>query len=290
MGKQPFPWYGAKLKHLNFIIPRLPPRKRYVEPFGGSAAVLLNREPASLEVLNDKNGDVMNFFRVLREQRDELIRVLKRTPYHEQEHHVAWHSDPEDLDPVERARQFFVSCTMSYNSNPSKNSGGFAYSTSESRRGRSQHVSRYQTKIENLDAVADRLHRVQFFQRDANDIIERFDGSDALIYLDPPYPPETRKKTTEYDHELDRDQHRELLELVLEAEADVAISTYHCDLYDGLLLPDWNRIDSAETKTGASNDENERIESLYVNYSVPDDGFEQRNTQEQASVAEFTDT
>ncbi len=76
-----FGWYGGKYSHLDWLLPLLPECHHYCEPFGGSAAVLLNRDPAPVETYNDIDGDVVNFFRVLRERKDELLYSIGMTPF-----------------------------------------------------------------------------------------------------------------------------------------------------------------------------------------------------------------
>jgi len=76
-----FGWYGGKYSHLEWLLPLLPQAHHYCEPFGGSAAVLLNRQPAPVETYNDLDGEVVNFFRVLREQKDELLYAIGMTPF-----------------------------------------------------------------------------------------------------------------------------------------------------------------------------------------------------------------
>ncbi|MGH7226409.1 MAG: DNA adenine methylase, partial [Gemmataceae bacterium] len=67
----PFGWYGGKFSHLAWLLPLLPKCHHYCEPFAGSAAVLLNRPPSPIETYNDLDGEVVNFFRVLREAKDK---------------------------------------------------------------------------------------------------------------------------------------------------------------------------------------------------------------------------
>ncbi|QLD89113.1 DNA adenine methylase [Natronomonas salina] len=284
---QPFPWYGGKYKWLDFLLPKLPHRKRYVEPFGGSATVLLNREPAPIEAFNDLDEYVMTFFEVLRDNPEELINSLQKTPYHESEFEQAVDTDPSEVDNIELARRFWLSSTMAYNS--AAGSGSFSYSTTQSRRDMAQHTSRFKSKIEHLEAVADRLQRVQFFNRDALDVIERFDRQDTIMYLDPPYPLGTRGGSA-YRHEMAAEEHKALLDVLHDCAADVAISTYQSDLYDSLLLGGWKRLESAEKKTAASNSNQGRVESLYVNYEIPSEGFENPETPVQAGVEQFTET
>ena len=81
-----FSWYGGKYSHLNWLLPLLPEAHHYCEPFGGSAAVLLNRKPSPIETYNDLDGEVVNFFRVLREEGDALIDSILFTPYSREEY------------------------------------------------------------------------------------------------------------------------------------------------------------------------------------------------------------
>jgi len=76
-----FGWYGGKFSHLDWLLPLLPRTAHFCEPYGGSAAVLLNREPSPLETYNDLDGDVVNFFRVLRDKKEELIEKIGLTPF-----------------------------------------------------------------------------------------------------------------------------------------------------------------------------------------------------------------
>lgn len=71
-----FGWYGGKFSHLDWLLPHLPKAHHYCEPFAGSAAVLLNRDPSPVETYNDVDGDVVNFFRVLRDEGPELQRAI----------------------------------------------------------------------------------------------------------------------------------------------------------------------------------------------------------------------
>ena len=113
-----FFYYGGKFSHLNWLLPLLPPTPAYVEPFGGSAAVLINRHPSPVETYNDINGEVVNFFRVLREKPEELVTKLGLTPYSREEFFEAL--DP-GVDPVERARRFYVRIRQAHGSSGDTN-------------------------------------------------------------------------------------------------------------------------------------------------------------------------
>ena len=103
-----FGWYGGKFNHLNWLLPLLPEATHYCEPFGGSAAVLLNRKPALVETYNDIDGEVVNFFRVLRDKQEALIKAIGLTPFSKEELRIAVEESIENLSELERARRFFV--------------------------------------------------------------------------------------------------------------------------------------------------------------------------------------
>lgn len=270
---QPFPWYGGKALKLNFIIPKLPKTERYVEAFGGSGAILLNRGPVDFEVFNDVDSRVMTFFEALHETPDELIDRLEQTPYHEGLYEKAGEVLAEDdADTLDQAWAFFVRTTCSYNSSPD---AGFAYATKEVRRNRSQVVSRYEHKVKNLHEVVRRLRRVQFMNRDALEIIELFDAPETVFYLDPPYPLGVRNGVG-YKYEMTDDQHHELCDRLLDVEGFVALSSFSNPIYDEKLA-DWWTADGTTYKTPASNSQHECTERLYMNYNPDEDrGYQSR--------------
>src|SRR5580692_8004016 len=103
-----FGWYGGKFSHLEWLLPLLPACHHYCEPFAGSAAVLLNRAPSPVETYNDLDGEVVNFFRTLRENPDEVIRRIGLTPFSREEFSIACEPHPVGLTDIERARRFFI--------------------------------------------------------------------------------------------------------------------------------------------------------------------------------------
>jgi len=103
-----FGWYGGEYTHLDWLLPLLPQTTHYCEPFGGSAAVLINRAPSPVETYNDVDGELVNFFRVLRNQKEELLEAIGLTPFAREELRVAVNGANEPLSDLERARRFFV--------------------------------------------------------------------------------------------------------------------------------------------------------------------------------------
>ena len=266
----PFRWYGGKYSHLDFILPQLPETHQYIEPFGGSAAVLINREPSPVETYNDIDGDVVTFFKVLRENRDELLENIALTPFSREElAHAVEQKNNDELSDMEQARLFFVRAGQTRSGLAQEATPGrWAYCKATSRRDMSGSVSRWHGRLEQLYNVTDRLRRIQIENKSAIEVVERHDDEDALFYCDPPYPHGTRGDTNSYGHEMTNDDHRELAEALRNAEAKVAVSGYKCDLYEEVFEDyGWNRVEAEEKTMHTTKDK--RQESLWLNYEPP---------------------
>lgn len=157
----PFGWYGGKFSHLDWLLPMLPSCHHYCEPFGGSAAVLLNRPSSPVETYNDLDGEVMNFFRVLRDDKERLIEAIGLTPFSREEFALACQLDPK-LSPLERARWFYVRAWQVRTGLAQRAAlGRWANCKNTSRAGMSGVVSRWLGAVEDSPAIAKRLLRVQ---------------------------------------------------------------------------------------------------------------------------------
>jgi len=169
-----FGWYGGKYSHLNWLLPLLPKTKHYCEPFGGSAAVLVNREPSPIETYNDLDSEVVNFFYVLREQKEELIEAIGLTPFSREELTIAVNSQNGDLTDLERARRFFVRARQTRTSlAQTATPGRWAHCRLTSRAGMAGAVSRWLGSVDGLAEIAQRLLRVQIENAPAIEVIER---------------------------------------------------------------------------------------------------------------------
>jgi DNA adenine methylase len=271
MGKAlPFRWYGGKYSHLDFILPQLPQTDRYIEPFGGSAAVLINRDPSPVETYNDLDGDVVTFFKILRENRDELLEKIALTPFSREElAHAVEQKNNNELSEMEQARLFFVRAGQTRSGLAQEATPGrWAYCKGTSRRNMSGAVSRWHGRLEQLYNVADRLRRVQIENKPALEVVERHDDEDALFYCDPPYVHDSRGDTNSYGFEMTNQDHRELAEGLRACEGKVAVSGYKSELYEEVFEDyGWNRVDAEEKTMHTTKDD--RQESLWLNYDPP---------------------
>jgi DNA adenine methylase len=259
-----FGWYGGKFSHLDWLLPLLPTCHHYCEPFGGSAAVLLNRSHSAVETYNDIDGEVSNFFRVLREKGDELVRAIGLTPFSREEFFIACSTNGHRIPDVERARRFFIRARQVRTGLAQTASiGRWANCKNTSRAGMSGVVSRWLGSVETLPAIAERLLRVQIENRPATEVIRLYDSKQTLFYCDPPYPHSSRNDNKAYGTEMTDSEHRQLASALHRARGNVAVSGYRCDLMD-TLYKDFKRHD-APAKVCHSV-KKVRREALWVNY------------------------
>jgi DNA adenine methylase len=261
-----FGWYGGKFSHLDWLLPSLPRTRHYCEPFGGSAAVLINREPSPVETYNDMHGEVVNFFRVLRDQREDLIQLIGLTPFSREEFERAISEPVEALSDLERARRFYILARQVRTGLAQKASAGrWAHCVLTSRAEMAGAVSRWLGAVEDLPYIAQRLLRVQIEHRPAIEVIRRYDSEETLFYCDPPYPHGSRGDSNAYAHEMTDDQHRELASVLHSVRGKVALSGYRCELMDEL-YGDWQSVEAEEKDCHSV--KSPRREGLWVNYEI----------------------
>lgn len=259
-----FGWYGGKFSHLDWLLPLLPAAHHYCEPFAGSAAVLLNRVAAPVETYNDVDGEVTNFFKVLRDQPDELTRAIALTPFSREEFHRAIADTPRAKSSLECARRFYVRARQARTGlAQTATLGRWANCKDTSRAGMSGVVSRWLGGVDALPEIGTRLLRVQIENRPALDVIRLYDSPQTLFYCDPPYLHSTRGDAKAYGFEMNEVEHVELARVLNECKGSVALSGYRNPLMDRL-FKGWRRFD-ADTKQCHSI-KKLRQECLWMNY------------------------
>lgn len=277
---QPLKWWGGKHYLAKRIIELMPRHLHYVEAYAGGLAVLLERNPNDpakqwsdksfergvSEVVNDINGELTNFWRVL--QQEDTFEVFRRqveaTPFSQIEWEQAEIRQHPITDPdVEAAVAFFIRCRQS-------RAGGFRafapLSRNRTRRNMNEQASAWLTCLDGLPAVSARLRSVVVLNRPALEVIRKQDGPKTLLYLDPPYLHETRMATEAYKHEMTEAEHRELLATIRQCEGKVMLSGYPNPLYDQQLA-DWQRKDFAiDNKAASGQSKRQMTESLWMNF------------------------
>jgi DNA adenine methylase len=262
-----FGYFGSKLRIAAKLGSQLPPHSAWVELFCGSAAMTLAKQPAPIEVINDLNGEIVNFFRQLRNNGARLRKAISLTPYAREEFAIA-RGDEDGLSDLERARRFFVAAMMAINGSFGDDPGGFSISNSYSRNGREARVNRWNETPGYLDTVATRLKRVRIENQDALKLFADFKKRPGtLCYFDPPY---LGKRQRGYD--LDQNNlefHEKLLGEVITADCMVFISGYQHELYDLYLTPKrgWSKETIAATTKGNNGKSFQRVEVIWFNES-----------------------
>lgn len=259
-----FGWYGGKFSHLNWLLPLLPKCHHYCEPFGGSAAVLVNRPPSAVETYNDIDGEVVNFFKVLRNQKDKLVEAIGLTPFSRVEFYRSLNGKPAEASDLEHARLFFVRARQARTGLAQTASlGRWANCKNTSRAGMSGVVSRWLGSVKDLPEIAMRFLRVQIESRPAIEVIKLYDDKRTLFYCDPPYVHATRGDSKAYGFEMSDGDHRELSEILRNCKGIAAVSGYRCDLMDEL-YKDWRRVDAPPKRCHSI--KKVRREALWMNY------------------------
>jgi DNA adenine methylase len=238
--RPPLRYHGAKWRLAAQIIPYLPPHTCYVEPFGGAAGVLLRKTPAAFEVYNDLDGDVVNFFDVLRSQTDALIRAITLTPYSREE--VDRAHEPA-TDPLEQARRFYVRSWQQHHPGRAHMKSGWRR---QMRPNRGKSVVEDWADVDHLWSVAARLKHVQIERAEAIEVIASYDTEDTLFLVDPPYLGETRSarwRGKAYVHDMPGEEaHRRLAEALRGIEGMAVVCGYPSRLYDEDLYAGWERV------------------------------------------------
>ena len=251
--RPPFRYFGGKTLLAPVISDLLPAHEHYVEPFAGSLAVLLAKQPSRQETVNDLDADLVTFWRILRDRAADLERVCALTPHSRVELDAA--ADTETCDDLERARRVWVRLTQSRSHSMKQTGWKYVRATGYGARDLDTFVSR-------IGPIAERLRGVSLESRDAFDVIRDY-GSEptACLYVDPPYLGSTR--ATNYRVEmLQDDAHIALADTLNECKASVVLSGYdaplYADLFDG-----WHRVDlrGATTLSG----DTDRVEVLWSN-------------------------
>lgn len=252
--KPPFAYYGGKTTLAPRIAALFPPHKHYIEPFAGSLAVLLAKDPAPQETVNDLDSKLVTFWRVLRDRPDELWRACALTPHAREELALA---KQDTDDEVEQARRVWV--VLAQSRSHTVKATGWWQRIAHNPHTPPQYLASYTDRMAD---VATRLRGVSLENRDGIEMIRAYGKHDGnLLYLDPPYLGSTR--AANYQHEMLTDEeHTRFAEAVNECSAAVVISGYDSPLYESL-FHGWHvtRLRGATTLSGATG----RTEMLWSN-------------------------
>ena len=249
------PYVGGKQTMANQIVSLMAPHDHYIEPFFGGGSVLMAKPPSMLETVNDLDGDLVTFWRMLRDHPKDLAWVCAMTPHSRAEHRAA--QDLTDCGDLERARRVWVQLTQGRAARLTRT--GWRYVVTEAaKQSLPDYLDGYLGRL--LDAAA-RLRGVSLECRDGLALINTYDAPRTCFYVDPPYLGSTRGRNTLYAREMpNADEHARLLDALLACRGQVILSGYASPLYDEALTT-WERIEVG-ARDQASRD---RVEVLWTN-------------------------
>lgn len=226
-------YYGGGWTRAPWTIGFIPEHDNYLEPCFGAGSILLRKPIAQNEVVNDADGRTVNFFeqvrRMVLQNDDTLLQMINLTPWAEDEMRRCAEVSP---DPLEDARRFFLLCWATVYGGPTGQYYSFRYQKSVENR----FTSPPQDAIgrDDLLVTAERLKNVTIMNRDALGLIEKFIREYAVIYFDPPYLAEKRRRKQGYNHEPDRAWHIEAAKLLRQSNGPVLVAGYRSKLYTEL--------------------------------------------------------
>ncbi len=244
----PLRYYGAKWALAEWIISQFPQEDVvhcYGEHYGGSGAVLMRKSLSPVEVYNDMDGVVVNFFRVVRDRgmREELLEAIELTPFARAECDANIKPDVLRDGPVEAARKFYI-CSWQgrgLKAASSRERSGWRFARDKFN---TYPPSDFYERAESLLWVAERLQNVQIEHGDAMECMDRFDSDHTLHYLDPPYSHNTssiggsgksssRSATKVYQGEMTESQHEAFLLKITTGSLKgmIIVSGYDSSLY-----------------------------------------------------------
>lgn len=249
--KPPFYCYGSDWSHAPWIVSHFPPHTSYNQPMCFSASVLFHKERVDLETISDINGNVTNFFEIIRKHTDEFVTMLSFTPYSrkdaefcQQNYHIE-----KCFSKIEAARRFYVMAQMSI-SGACGNPSGWRTASYRDQVGGRPAVERF-GKLNHFYDIAERLTNTQIETKDWKYCVERYDGENVLHYIDPPFLPEVRSSSAKYHTEWTVDNHTESATILRSLRGMVIIAGYKSELYTSLYEAyGWLRVEK-EVRTNA---------------------------------------
>jgi len=258
----------------------MPKHTHYVEPFFGGGAVLFAKPCEGVsEVVNDLNGELINFWRVLQHgiSFEQFCKLISVVPFAQAEFERSIKSMeamaacftpariPDGIEKTKRAAYFFIRYRMS------RQGLGKDFATlsrNRTRRGMNEQVSSWLSAIEGLPEAHERLKRVVILNDRACTVIKQQDGENTFFYCDPPYLHETRVTKSDYECEMSEAEHAGMLGVLSAIKGKFILSGYRSELYDKVAdAAGWNRVDiEIDNKASGRKTKETKTECLWMNY------------------------
>ena len=258
--KTPITYYGGKQRMVGVILSLIPKHKLYCEPFTGGAAVFFAKEKSEMEVINDLNGDVVNFYQVCKTDFNKLEKLVQATPHSRKIHAETKEilKNQENHNKIKRAWAFWVQTNMSF---AAKLFGGYAFEK-KSKGTLRRFVNK---KLKFTKEIADRLDWVSIECNDALQVIKSRDTSESFFYCDPPY---FNSEMGPYKGYSEKDFNN-LLELLSRIKGQFLLSSYPSDeLTRHVKKSKWSFYTMQKFVAVSDKTDKTKIEVLTANYDI----------------------
>lgn len=264
--RTPITYYGGKQRLADTIISMMPKHKLYCEPFFGGGAVFFRKPKAGIEVINDHNDMLINFYLSAQNSFPELQERIRNTLHSESMYYYAkdvWNGRRQASD-VEKAWAVWMITNGSF---AGSMHGGWKWCNGTS--GSHSGVFIKNKRIEFGEQLRDRLDQVQISCRDALRVIKERDSENTFFYLDPPYPGCVQQHYSGYTHS---DLYN-LLKLLSTIKGKFILSNYWCQTLRYFILKfGWNfrtvELDLKVNHLGRGQSVEKRTEILVFNYDI----------------------
>lgn len=260
--KAPFAYPGSKTRSLNKLLEILPYNNAFVEPFCGCAIVTMARDESPLEVINDRYSGITDFYKCIQDKKlcEQLIEKIRASIHSREYWDYAKRRWSTKNNVVDRAFLWYYSVRYSF--------GAIGRTFGRSTRGVNSESGKLIRMIPEFWKYHERLKHVCIENQSWEQIVEDYDHSDAVFYMDPPYLSTTTGQP--YKNNMTMEDHKYLVDTIMSMDSYVALSGYKNHLYDSYAWDDVHSWEVSETITplgGVAHENMHRgktVEYLYI--------------------------
>lgn len=255
-------YYGGKHYIAKYLLEIIPKHNLYIEPFFGGGNMFFSKPPSKMEIINDLSDNIFSLYKIIADENKykQLQHRLELTPYHAKFRDDYKQKLNEKLTIEDRAFYYLYVNRTSFNG-----VGGFSC-TKLVRNNMIRSVSDYLSLIPHLEEIHNRLRNAVVENKDALELIQKYDDNDVFFYLDPPYVQSTRRSNQKYMIEMSDEDHERMINLILKSKAKIMLSGYDNEIYNKLVENEWNRLE-LESPNSCS----DATEFVWINYDIPHD-------------------
>lgn len=255
-------YYGGKHYIAKYLLEIIPKHNLYIEPFFGGGNMFFSKPPSKMEIINDLSDNIFSLYKIIADENKykQLQHRLELTPYHAKFRDDYKQKLNEKLTIEDRAFYYLYVNRTSFNG-----VGGFSC-TKLVRNNMIRSVSDYLSLIPHLEEIHNRLRNAVVENKDALELIQKYDDNDVFFYLDPPYVQSTRRSNQKYMIEMSDEDHERMINLILKSKAKIMLSGYDNEIYNNLVENGWNRLE-LESPNSCS----DATEYVWINYDIPHD-------------------